>query len=135
MIQSVEFSVFYSYIIAQNFSHRWEQVLNISRTRWTYKMFTEFFILRAGNLTRKYYNGIREHAGIDFIVSPGRPDIWRKYIAGYEIIKNFQLHFIRKTGYLTQKQYIGIRNMQVLILLFHRAGRIFGASILRVTNS
>ena len=38
-------------------------------------------------MTQKQYIGIREHAGTDFIVSPGRPDIWRKYIAGYEIIK------------------------------------------------
>ena len=38
-------------------------------------------------MTQKQYIGIREHAGTDFIVSPGRPDIWRKYIAGYELIK------------------------------------------------
>ena len=40
-------------------------------------------------MTQKYYIGIREHAGTNFIVSPGRPDIWRKYIAGYELIKIF----------------------------------------------
>ena len=59
--------------------------------RWTYKMFTEFFYFtrRAGNLRQKYYIGIRERAGTDFIVSPGRPDIWRKCIAGYELIKIF----------------------------------------------
>ena len=72
-------------------------------------------------MTQKQYIGIREHAGTDFIVSPGRPDIWRKYIAGYEIIK-FSISFhqenrifdakrkfsnsisSRKTGYLTQKE-------------------------------
>ena len=46
-----------------------------------------YFTRRTGNLTRKYYIGIREHAGTDLIVSPGRPDIWRKCIAGYELIK------------------------------------------------
>ena len=48
-----------------------------------------YFTRRTGNLTRKYYIGIREHAGTDLIVSPGRPDIWRKCIAGYELIKIF----------------------------------------------
>ena len=43
-----------------------------------------------------------KHAGT-FFVSPGRPDIWLKYIAGYEIIK-FSITFHQKNRIFDEKR-------------------------------
>ena len=125
MIQSVEFSVFYSDYHCTKFSHRWEQVLKYLPGRpelhaRRINMFTRFSFYQAGRIfdaksdtmglknmqvLNSLAGRVRDHWTINF-VPPGRPDIWRKYITGYEIIKIFKFHFIKENRIFDAKKKV-----------------------------
>ena len=104
MIQSVEFSVFYSDYHCTKFSHRWEQVLKYLPGRpelhaRRINMFTRFSFYRAGRIfdAKSDTMGLKKHAGTEFI---GRTD---------ERSLDYKFRFTGQDGYLAQVHY-GLRD-------------------------